>query len=412
MRLEEGERLARQLYEALAEGDRDRLADLLHPGFEGRATEGLPLDLGGVYSGPKAMLGEFWGRIGRNFAARAEPTGFHLLDDGRLLVLGRYTGRARATGGELDAEFTHLIRFAESRVVQLVQLTDSARWARALAEDTPPGGPGRTPAIAGRELSAVDFQVHDGLAVIRLNRPQARNAIDEAMAGDLYEVAVRCAGDESLRAVLLIGDGPAFTVGGDISVFARASAAELPELLRRMTGPYHEALRLLSGLDAPVVAAVHGSVAGGGLGLVHCADIVLAAEGTRFALGFGALGLSGDGGGTWFLPRLVGARRAAEWYFEQRVLDAAEAADWGLVTRVVPADELEDQAWHTVRKLASGPTRAYAEVRRLLRDSWTSELSTQLGRETDALVRTAATEDASSAIAAFVDRSRPTFHGR
>ena len=92
------------------------------------------------------------------------------------------------------------------------------------------------------------------------------------------------------------------------------------------------------------MAAVHGAVAGGGLGLIYVADIVLAAEGTRFATGFAGLGVSGDGGSTWFLPRLVGARRAAELYFSQRVLDADEALEWGLITRIVPPNDLVAEA--------------------------------------------------------------------
>jgi 2-(1,2-epoxy-1,2-dihydrophenyl)acetyl-CoA isomerase len=159
------------------------------------------------------------------------------------------------------------------------------------------------------------------------------------------------------------------------------------------------------------VVAVHGSVAGGGLGLLYSADIALAAEGTKFATGFTKLGLSGDGGNSWFLPRLVGPRRAAEFYLEHRVLDAAEAADWGLVTRVVPADELQDQALDVVRKLAQGPTRAYGEIRRLLRDSWTATLPEQLAAETEAISRTGATGDASGAVSSFLARTTPIFQG-
>lgn len=260
-------------------------------------------------------------------------------------------------------------------------------------------------------LTAVQFDVSDGLGVIRLNRPETRNAMDDTVAEELYEVAQRCAARRDLRSLLIAGTGPAFTVGGDISVFAKADAAALPGRIRRMTTPYHETLRILSRLDAPVVTAVHGVVAGGGLGLLYVADIVIAAEGTKFATGFTGLGLSGDGGSSWFLPRLVGLRRAAELYFEQRVLDARQAADWGLVSRVVPADVLQDQARSTALRLAEGPTKAYGEIRRLLRDSWAATLSDHLGEETEAMVRTAATVDAGRGIAAFRAKSAPVFEG-
>jgi 2-(1,2-epoxy-1,2-dihydrophenyl)acetyl-CoA isomerase len=322
-----------------------------------------------------------------------------MLDDGRLLVRGRYTGKSNSTGGRLDAEFVHVLSFADGRISGLEQLTDSDRWHQALA---PVDG----------ELETVQFTVTDGVGAIRLNRPAARNALNQTVADELYEVALRCAARRDLRALLITGNGPAFTVGGDISVFAEAGDGELPGLLRRMTTPYHDALRILSELDVPIVAAVHGAVAGGGLGLLYSADIALAAEGAKFATGFAALGLSGDGGNSWFLPRLVGPKRAAELYFEQRVLDAHEAAEWGLVSRVVPADVLQEQAESIARRLAGGPTRAYGEIRKLLRDSWSSTLPDQLSAESAAIARTADTADASRAIAAFLAKSTPTFEGR
>jgi len=156
---------------------------------------------------------------------------------------------------------------------------------------------------------------------------------------------------------------------------------------------------------------VHGAVAGGGLGLMNVADIVLAAEGTRFATGFAGLGLSGDGGGTWFLPRLVGPRRAAELYLEQRVLAAHEAMEWGLVTRLVRPDDLQAEAQTAARQLAAGPTRAFAELKTLLRASPGARLGEQMLAETAAICRTAETQDAQRAVAAFGSRSRTEFQG-
>lgn len=392
------EKLATELYAALARGDRERIGSLLHPEFQGRTTEGLPFDLGGTYGGPERMWHEFWRQVGKNFVARAEPTEFAMLEDGRLLASGRYTGTARR-GGALDAEFVHVLSFSDGRISGLRQLTDSARWRQALDG-------------AGRELSAIEYAVEDNVASIRLNRPDARNAINQAVGDDLYEVAQQCATDTGLRAVLITGNGPAFTVGGDIAVFADTDPAALSATLRRMTTPYHEAIRVLTELSVPVVAAVHGSVAGGGLGLLHCADVALAAEGTKFAAGFTTLGLSGDGGNSWFLPRLVGLRRAQDFYFGRRVLDATEALEWGLVTEVVPEGRLHDRARELVRSLASGPTRAYGEIRKLLRDSFTTTLPEQLAKETEALGRAAAGADSAAAVRAFMDKSEPTFEGR
>jgi 2-(1,2-epoxy-1,2-dihydrophenyl)acetyl-CoA isomerase len=413
--------LASDLYQALAVGDRGRLAELLHPGFEGRVTDGLPLGLGGEYHGPDAMRRDFWGRIGRSFDIRAVPAEFCLLPDGRLMVTGRYVGTARG-GGPLNAEFVHFLSFADGRIAGLVQLTDSAQWAEALAAVAAPAngaaGPGTTAGTGTeaaqphrRQPATVEFSVADGLGVIRLNRAGARNAIDQALVDDLQEAVQRCAADAAVRALLICASGPSFTVGGDIARFAGIGPGELPAELRRMTTGYHATLQILDRLEVPVVAAVHGAVAGGGLGLTYVADIVIAAAGTRFAIGFGGLGLSGDGGGTWFLPRLVGIRRAAELYFSQRVLDADEAAAWGLVSRVVPAADLAAEAERTARLLAAGPTRAFGEIRTLLRRTHEASLGDQLQAEIGALSRTAGTRDAAHAIKRFMAKSGPEFRG-
>jgi 2-(1,2-epoxy-1,2-dihydrophenyl)acetyl-CoA isomerase len=416
--------VAADLYQALADGDRARLAELLHPGFEGRVTEGLPLGLGGVYHGPDAMCRDFWGRIARSYVARVVPSEFCLLPDGRLMVTGRYAGTARS-GGILDAEFVHFLTFTDGQISGLIQLTDSARWASALASgpaaaSRPGSGPDARPEPGldarpepGSDGPAtVEYSAAGGLGTIRLNRPAARNAINEAFAADFAEAVRRCAADASVRALLICGNGPSFTVGGDVTMLAGTEPGELPEKLRQLTTSYHASLQVLDSLPVPVVAAVGGAVAGGGLGLIYVADVVIAAAGTKFAAGFGGLGLSGDGSGTWFLPRLVGARRAAEFYLEQRVLTAEEAASWGLITRVVPAAELAAEAERTARQLAAGPTRAWSELRTLLRRSDETSLSDQLAAETAAQCRTAGTRDARHAIASFMAKTRPAFDGR
>jgi len=251
------------------------------------------------------------------------------------------------------------------------------------------------------QLRTVELTVSDGLGVFRLNRPEARNALDPDVADDLHAAATRCAADPALKALLICASGSHFTVGADVRALARVSPGEL----RRVAGRYHDTLLVLDALPVPIVAAVQGAVAGGGLGLICVADIVLAAAGTKFATGFAGLGLSGDGGSTWFLPRLVGMRRAAEMFLEQRVLDATEAADWGLITRVVPAAELQEQAEQVARLLAAGPARALGELRTLLHRSLTSTLGEQLMAEADALARTADTRDAAAAIQRFVTRA-------
>jgi 2-(1,2-epoxy-1,2-dihydrophenyl)acetyl-CoA isomerase len=386
--------LARALYAALAAGDRDQLDALLHPEFTGRTAEGMPFGIGGDHDTPVAMRRNGWGKIARHFEARAEPERFLDLADGRLLVTGRYRGRGKQGGAPLDAAFAHLIAIDQGRIKSLEQFTDTARWHDA-------AGPLRTVLL--------DFEGH--VATLRLNRPDKGNAIDTDMAADLAEAATQIAERSDIRAVLIAGNGPNFTVGGDLDLFAGTAREQLPNRLRRMIDNYHLAIERLTSIDAPIVAAVRGGAGGGGLGLLYAADIVVAADDARFALGYGALGLTADGGNTWFLPRMVGMRRAQELFLLNRRLTAQEALAFGLVSRLAPNDAVETEAATLAATLAAGPTRAFGAVRRMLRQSFETGLSDQLDAEKESIVAASRTDDAQEGIAAFVAKRRPQFSG-
>ena len=402
--------LATRLYTALAGWDLPALQEILHPELEGTATPGLPLELGGSYAGRDAMLERFWRRIGKNYAARAVPSRFSLCDDGRLLVEGWYEGEARR-GGPLRAAFHHLLSFEGGRIRSLEQLTDSHVWHEALGAPRAAAETGK-PSAAPAADEVVGYAFDDGLATITLRRGAKRNAINLDVAEQLLVVAQKLLHEPALRAVLIAGEGPMFTVGGDIGVFATTPHDELPALLERMLTPYHRALSILDALPAPIVCAVQGAAGGGGLGLLHCADIALAATGTRFVAGFAALGLTGDGASTWFLPRILGPKRAAEFYLEQRIITAEEALEWGLVNRVVAPESLLEEATKAARRLADGPTFAFGRVRSLLRRSWDAPLETQLAAEQRDLVASSRTTDARNAIASFVAKQAPSFQGK
>ncbi|MCK1642143.1 enoyl-CoA hydratase/isomerase family protein [Bradyrhizobium sp. 157] len=387
--------LARTLYAALAAGDRDQLDRLLHPSFVGRTAEGMPFGIGGQHDGPAAMRRNGWGAIARHFEARAEPEQFCDLADGRLLVTGRYRGRGKQNGAALDAAFAHLITVEEGKIRALEQFTDTARWRDAAAP-----------------LRTVLLDIADGVATLRLNRPDQGNAINPDMAADLLEAATQIAENSGVRAVLIAGNGPNFTVGGDLAVFAGTERADLPNRLRRMIDAYHLAIERLTGIDAPVVAAVRGGAGGGGLGLLYAADIVVAADDARFALGYGALGLTADGGNTWFLPRMVGMRRAQELFLLNRRLTAQEALECGLVSRLVASDAVEAEAAAVAEKLAAGPTLAHGAVRRMLRQSFETGLSDQLDAEKESIVAASRSDDAGEGITAFMAKRRPQFQGR
>lgn len=257
----------------------------------------------------------------------------------------------------------------------------------------------------------VRVEITDGLAELRMVRSEGRNGIDMAMVRGLDESLAAVEDDPGMRSLLVTAEGPAFTVGGDLG-HLREHAARLPAELDAMIGIYHDVLGRLSRLPVPVTVAARGAVAGGGLGLLWCADVVVAADDLRIATGFVHLALSGDGGSSWHLPRLVGLRRAQELILGGRVLEASEALDWGLVTRVVPGDELEERAHEQARAFADAPTVALAEMKRLLLDSSTREYPAQLAAERAAIVRCADTEDAQEGLTAFAARRRPSFRGR
>lgn len=390
---------AESLYQALETGDRDALDRLLASDFIGHAAEGLPLDMGGTHVGSEAMRKNLWWRIGEHFKAHAVAEDFQTLEDGRLAVIGTYRGNARRSGATLEAAFVHILSFAaDGCITSLNQLTDTAAWHAALDGDG--------------SLQTIDYQVADDVATICLNRPDQRNAINLRMAQEFLEVARRIAADRSVRAVLICGNGPALTVGGDISYFLEGGGEGYDRLFEKMIWPFHEAFDILSRIEAPIVAAAHGAVAGGGLGFVYAADLVLAAEGTRFVAAFAGIGLSGDGGGTYHLPRLIGPRRAAQAYLRNTPISAEEALTWGLVNEIVPAAELRNRATALARELAEGPTVAFATMRALLRESWGNDLTGQLAAELRGTKTTGATRDAAAAFSAFAEKRTPTFEGR
>lgn len=255
-----------------------------------------------------------------------------------------------------------------------------------------------------------ELTVEEGVARLRLVRADAGNAIDPEMVRGLGEAVAACAEAGGVRALLISADGPSFTVGGDLVHFA-SDLERLPQELDEMVGGYHEALGTLAELPVPIVCAVQGGAAGGGLGLLWCADVVVAAEDLKLATGFARLGLNGDGGSSWWLPRLVGMPRARELLIGGRVLNAAEALEWGLIGRVVPLAELEAEALAVAFELAAGPTVALTEIRRLLAGSGARSLHEGLAAEHEAMIRAGGTADAREGIAAFVERRAPRFGG-
>lgn len=256
-----------------------------------------------------------------------------------------------------------------------------------------------TPSIQLRRDGAV--------AYLRFNRPQVLNVIDADMAAQFLAACRELAVDTSLRALVLFGEGKGFMAGGDLAAMQARPDAIADDIIE----PLHDAMRILAAIDAPVIASVHGVVAGAGVSLVLNADFAIAAEGTRFNLAYVNVGASCDGGASFALPRVVGLRRALEIALLGETFGAAEALRLSIVNRVVPDAERESAVVALADRLAAGPTRAMGQMRRLMRQSFNAGLAQQLEAEKVAFQACTATGDFREAVQAFFEKRPARYVG-
>jgi 2-(1,2-epoxy-1,2-dihydrophenyl)acetyl-CoA isomerase len=251
-------------------------------------------------------------------------------------------------------------------------------------------------------------QKRGGYRVITLNRPERLNALTVEMAGALIEALEAAAADPECRALLLTGAGRGFCAGQDLTAIADARAAEIGALLEQ----YNPLIRKLRALPVPVVCAVNGVAAGAGANLALACDIVLAARSASFVQAFAKIGLVPDCGGTWFLPRLVGAARARALAMLAEPVPAETAAEWGLIWRAVGDEQLMPEAEALAKRLAAGPTAALALMKRALDLADGNGLDAQLDLERDLQAEAAASPDFAEGLRAFLGKRSPTFTGR
>ena len=250
------------------------------------------------------------------------------------------------------------------------------------------------------------------VATLTLNRPDALNALDNAMVDALVARTAEAAADDALRVVVVQGAGKHFMAGGDIRNFAThldEPPAARRDGFRQMVERLHAAIECLHRMPHPVIGRVHGAVAGFGLSLMNACDLVVTAEDAYFASAYRQIALTPDGGGSWSLPRLVGPRKAMEIFLLGERFSAADALALGIVNKVVPAGELDTAVAAIARSIASGPVQAMRRTKRLVRESLARTLSEQLQAEAVSFSECSASLDFVEGITAFLAKRAPQF---
>jgi len=260
-----------------------------------------------------------------------------------------------------------------------------------------------------RETVLLDYVDGKSIAIVRLNRPEALNALNPQLAEDFVSVVNELQAEPELRAVIITGNGKAFSAGGDLGAFKVATDAG--QFLQGLAGEFHQGIDTLRNIDAPFVAAINGACFGVGLSLACACDLRLAAETAKFSVAFTGVGLSPDSGLPFFLPRIVGLGVASELAFLNPIIDARQAKAINLVNSVTAGDVVEESL-NVARKLATMPTRALGLVKRLYDASYTLDLKQHLDLQVECLGKAAATEDFREGCAAFLERRKPGYKGR
>ncbi len=265
----------------------------------------------------------------------------------------------------------------------------------------------------------------DGVGLITLNRPESLNSLGGDLVPMLADALVECDKDSTVRCVAITGAGRAFCAGGDVRNMQRRNdgmtdntgvpsntianvEAQVADLRRRQTSLSF----MLYTMPKPVVALVNGHAAGAGLSIALACDLRIAGSAAKFGTAFRNVGLSGDFGGTYFLPRLVGAAKARELYFTAEIMDATRALELGIVTKVVPQEELLEVGLEFCAKLASGPTASLGKMKANLNFAETHNLQESLDHEALLQRMAGVSQDSREAVLAFMEKRSPNFVGR
>lgn len=258
---------------------------------------------------------------------------------------------------------------------------------------------------------AVQSTTRDGIATITLARAKAHNALDTTVKRELLDAAREVHRDDSVRAVLLRAEGRNFCVGQDLGEHVAALEADPTTAMATVDRDYNPLIRALAEIEVPVVVAARGACVGAGWGIALTGDFLVVGEGTTFATAFTGIGLAADSGLSHSLVSRLGASRASALMMLGDKVAAEQAQEWGIVHQVVADDQVDAEAEKLARRVADGPTRAYREVKALVRAA-SAGLDSALDREAAAQSVLGATDDHVGAVRAFLAKERPSFSGR
>ena len=263
------------------------------------------------------------------------------------------------------------------------------------------------------KLETVLYSLENSIATIQMNRPDALNALSLQLGKDLA-AAVRQAVADDARAVILTGSGRAFCSGGDLREMRAMGESEgsIEAFLDEPLKALHEVIALIRETPIPFIAAVNGVCAGAGTNFALACDMILASDDASFNEAFVRIGLSPDCGGSFFLPRAVGEKLAAEMLMTGSTVSAQRAAEIGMINRVVPLVELMSEANSLAGKLAAGPTAAIARVKKMLNATFSNDLTAQLKLEADCQVESGRSPDFKEGVSAFFEKRAPRFTGK
>lgn len=257
------------------------------------------------------------------------------------------------------------------------------------------------------EYQTLSFEQRGPVVTIVLDRPDAANGMNDTLTRELALAAHRCTAPE-VKAVVLTGAGRFFCAGGDLKAMA-ASPLGPGRFVKGIADDLHRAIATFARMDAVLITAVNGVAAGAGLSIAVAGDLALAADAASFTMAYTRAGLSPDGSSSYYLPRLVGARRAAELMLTNRTLSAAEALEWGLINEVVPAADLATRAAELAGQIASAAKGSSSSVKKLLLTSFDNTIEEQMGLEADLISACADSPDGREGIDAFLNKRAPNF---